>query len=1098
MRQASGERHGMSSSARRAITWAAWKARPAAIPVAFALIGLIWASAAAGESSTQPSSPSPQAEVPAALLARLRAQYIPEDANTPGTSESDKVRRYKAILREGGYAEKLYAQAPNLHEVRELMMAAAKGMATLEGTDEARQVLLDIARRLANSPAPPESRVVADTLLMRTRLDDLANCPAEAADEVGAFVARYRGTPGEAKALVAAAELCRIADADSPRKTYLRLLSKRHCGDLGIVEYLQAQGLNPNAGRLVSAKLALLDGSTLTLPRDTLGKFTVLHFWTMAKSGLIGKTSRGDFDYLALHQSFRKDGGEIVSMNLDEDRQRVARFIRDECKGMDWPQTCSGLGLKDPMFRRYFTPTMPAYWLVGPGGRLISDAYRGRGGQEWSSFSNSVRRALPQFREMTLRMPYYRSGEFLLDSPEPAQFAPPGAADIPAERLDELRRKAIRPPVLGLDKDKRAAAFRETLELGRAIEQKYPQAASLPVVRGMMLVAARWLATETPDKAGAKQAQDIAAQILDSKAQGPPRLLAEYVRASGELAGDGISQEDSAGRINALVKKHAGGDLKWAAAIFGVMLATECGDEETLAALVEALGGQVDGHPEVRGFLRGYCNENVDARTRQGQPRSTPESPSPWEVRGELPLLDGGTLRLEDLKGKMVVIHFWFTACPAITPELIAARTRIDRKTKEKRVLLPADLSPDPRYDMVIVGVNLDRSREDVEEYLERHEEYKDWIHVFSGLGRDDPLARELDIYGVPRSVLLDREGKIYRWGCPSQAISGIRYQVFAPPTDPTAKPPAKPVPGKSKIASAEAPVADLPKEISLGLGGKLAVKLALVPAGEVSIGSPSNDRWALGDEEPQQRRYLTKPFYMGVHHVTRGQFAAFVRQTDYKTDAEREGWSFVWNGSWQKVEGASWRKCGFDQGDGHPVVCVSWNDAVEFCNWLGRTSGKAVRLPTETQWEYACRAGTLTPFPWGARPEGGNGWCNAADLSAAGAAGDKRFPGLASFDWDDGHVYTSPVGKFKANAFGLHDMTGNAWQWCSDWYGLYAIRYRSRGVDPIGPPAGTYRLARGGSWKSGPDYCRSAVRRKALPAASTNTVGFRVVVEAP
>ena len=1099
MRQTSGMLHGKGLSR-----------RPAAILVAFALIWLICASTQAGEPSTMPTSPAAQAEVPAALLARLRAQYIPEEADTPDTSESDKVRRYQAILREGGYAEKLYAQAPNLHEVREVMMAAAKGMATLEGTDEARQVLLDIARRLANSAAPPESRVVADMLLMRARLDELAERPAEATDEIAAFAARYKGTPGEAKALVAAAELCRVADADSARTTYLRLLSEKHFSEPGIIEYLQAQGQNANAGRLVSARLTLLDGSTLKLPRDTLGKFTVIHFWTMDKNGLVGQTSRGDSSYLTLYQSLRKDGMEIVSINLDEDRQRVARFIRDQCKGMDWPQTCSGLGLKDPMFQRYSSPTMPAYWLVGPDGRMTADTYRGRGGQQLSSFSRTVLKAQVEFAELVARMPYYRSGEFLLELPEPAQSAPPGADDVPAEQIDQLRRKMLFPPVPAPDKNKQAAAFREALELGRTIEQKYPQAANLPVVRCAMLVAARWLATQTPDKAFAKQAQEIAAQIMDSKAQGPARLLAEYVRLSGELAGDGISQADSVGRIDAFVKEYAGGDLNWAAGVLGVMLATECGDEGARVALVEELRGYVEQNPKVRGFLRDYCNENVDASATKLRPVA--RGSAPLKVRGELPLLGGGKLRLEDLKGKLVVIHFWSTACPAITPKLIAANTRLDRTTKTMRVVLPADLSPDPRYDMVIIGVNLDRSRDDVEKYLSQHPEYKDWVHVFSGLGRDDPLARELDIYGVPRSMLLDREGKIYQWGYPGQVTTGIRYQVFAPPPgSPPPSPPPKPLPTRreSKTASGgPAPAsawpagAELPKAISLDLGGKIAMKLVLIPAGEVLMGSVTADKSHPNNEEAPQRRYLTIPFYMGVHHVTRGQFAAFVQQTNYKTEAERQGWALLWKDGWQKVEGASWRKCGFDQEDDHPVVCVSWNDAVEFCNWLGKTTGRNVCLPTETQWEYACRAGTETLYPWGASCEDGKGWCNAADRSAAraaaGAAGDKKLPGLASFDWDDGYVFTSPVGKFKANALGLYDMTGNAWQWCSDWYGSYNVRGRSGAYDSIGPESGTYRVTRGGSWNSGPDFCRPTARRPEPPAASTNALGFRVVVVAP
>jgi formylglycine-generating enzyme required for sulfatase activity len=429
------------------------------------------------------------------------------------------------------------------------------------------------------------------------------------------------------------------------------------------------------------------------------------------------------------------------------------------------------------------------------------------------------------------------------------------------------------------------------------------------------------------------------------------------------------------------------------------------------------------------------------------------------------------------------MIHFWSTACPAFAaPEMRGAR----------------GMAPDAAFELAVVGVNLDRSREEVEKYLSRHDEYKGWIHVFSGRGQDDPFARELDVYGLPRSVLLDRNGSIYRWGRPAQ-MPNIDYRMMAPrPKDqplparggPKAAPGGPAPDTAEKAGSAEAAVDNLPKEISLDLGGKAAMKLALIAAGEFRMGSLPTDKGHFDDEEPARRRIFTKPFYMGVHHVTRGQFAAFVRQADYKTEAEREGWALVWNGAWRKVEGASWRKCGFDQDDDHPAVCVSWNDAVEFCNWLGRTSGRTVRLPTEAQWEYACRAGTETTYPWGQRPEDGNGWCNGADRSAA-----KKFQGLTIFEWYDGYVFTSPSGKFKANECGLYDMTGNAWQWCSDWYEAHKPRDAK---DQTGPASGTYRVTRGGSWNSGPDYCRPAARRQESPATRTNMVGFRVVVEAP
>jgi len=1032
----------------------------------------------AGEPSSKPAPPAIQPAVPAALLARLHAQYIPEEAKTPDISESDKVRRYQAILREGGWAERQYANAPNLHEVREVMMVAAKGLATLEGSVEARELLTEIARRLANSSAPPENRVVAEMLLVRERIEELGGCPAEGADEVAAFVARYRGTPGEPKAMLSAAELCRVAEADAARNSYLRQLSEKHFSTPGVSEFLEDEGANPYLGRLMTARLTRLDGSALTLPRDTLGKFTVVYFWSMVKSGMGDRDAKGAFSFLPLYKSLRDAGVQFVGVNLDADRARVANFVRDVGEGMDWAQTCSGLGLKDPTFQHYPAPTLPAYWLVGPDGRVISNNFV-RGVQQWPQFCDSISRLLTLFDEMPLRMPCYRSGEFLLDLPEP-EAAPPGAADVPSAQLDELRRKVVLPPALGLGRDKRAVAFREALELGRAIEEKYPKAANLSAVRISMLVAALWLANETGDKARAKQAREIASRIVESKVGGSSQLLADYVRVSGELAGGEFSRQEQARRIDGFVEKHAGGELNWAACILGGVLAAECGDEETRTTLVGELVGCVDRHPKVRGFLRDFCNVNVDARTTLAQPQ--PGSPmmatAPREIRGALPLLGGGTQLVQDLKGKVVMLHFWSIACPAFThPDTPARGMR-------------------PDEDMAVIGVNLDRSREDVEKYLKQHKECEGWIHVFSGLGQNDPLARELDVHGLPRTALLDRDGEIYLWGRPGR-MNNLDYRM------PARRPKDRPLPPRNgaragtdgatprsaaQAGSLEAPLDKFPKEISLNLGGKVAMRLAFLPAGSFRIGSPPTEKGRFDDEVPQRREF-TKPFYMGIYHVTRGQFAAFVRQANYKTEAEREGWALVWNGVWRKVEGASWRNCGFDQDDDHPVVCVSWNDAVEFCNWLGQTTGRTVRLPTEAQWEYACRAGTETTYPWDPRREDGNGWCNAADQSAA-----RKFPGQPAFTWDDRYAYTSPAGKFKANAFGLYDMAGNAWQWCADWY---EYSYSREARDACGPAAGMYRVTRGGSWHSGPDYCRTAVRRKEPPAARNNILGFRVVVEA-
>ena len=295
-------------------------------------------------------------------------------------------------------------------------------------------------------------------------------------------------------------------------------------------------------------------------------------------------------------------------------------------------------------------------------------------------------------------------------------------------------------------------------------------------------------------------------------------------------------------------------------------------------------------------------------------------------------------------------------------------------------------------------------------------------------------------------------------------------------------------------------------KQITNSIG----MKLTLIPAGEFMMGNGESaeataaffnknysgwflDAYILNDEYPQHRVRITKPFYLGTYHVTRGQFRQFVNDTGYKTDAEKakkpgaDGWNpdkkaFDFN------EKYSWRNVGFQQTDEHPVVNVSWNDAVAFCKWLSRKEGKTYRLPTEAEWEYACRAGTTTRYSSGDDPE---------TLSKVGNVGDATF--RAKFpDWagaikaSDGYVFTAPVGQFKPNAFGLYDMHGNAEQWCSDWYGAEYYG-KSPADDPTGPGRGDLRVVRGGSWGGWSVNALSAKRGWIMPFLRNLNTGFRV-----
>jgi len=217
---------------------------------------------------------------------------------------------------------------------------------------------------------------------------------------------------------------------------------------------------------------------------------------------------------------------------------------------------------------------------------------------------------------------------------------------------------------------------------------------------------------------------------------------------------------------------------------------------------------------------------------------------------------------------------------------------------------------------------------------------------------------------------------------------------------------------------------------LDLELAAGVKMKLVKVPAGQFHMGSAKRQRIHDDREHPQHLVVISRDFHMGTCEVTRGQFAAFVEATGYLTQAEREGWAFAWDGRiWDKVDGASWKKVGFEQTDDHPVVCVSFDDTIAFCRWLTEKTGHKILLPTEAQYEYAARAGTTTIFPWGDNWEDGKGWANAADET-----GRKRFRGWRTFPWEDGHVFTAPVATYRANAFGLHDMTANVWEWTADW----------------------------------------------------------------
>ena len=269
--------------------------------------------------------------------------------------------------------------------------------------------------------------------------------------------------------------------------------------------------------------------------------------------------------------------------------------------------------------------------------------------------------------------------------------------------------------------------------------------------------------------------------------------------------------------------------------------------------------------------------------------------------------------------------------------------------------------------------------------------------------------------------------------------------------------------------ATAEAPPPDMVK----------------IPAGAFLMGS--HDR---SPDEAPVHEVTVAAFWIDRYEVTVKAFGAFVAATGYRTEAERFGWSGVFDiarGAWTRADGADWRH---PEGPGswappeEPVTQVSWNDAVAFARWAGK------RLPTEAEWEYAARGGLAgRTYAWGdeLRPAGrvmANWWQGVFPDRDTG---------------EDGYRGRAPVGRFPPNGYGLYDVIGNVWEWCSDWYD--AAYYRgSPASRPRGPRAGRERVMRGGSWMCSENFCsnyRVASRSHATPDSGLDNLGFRCARDA-
>jgi formylglycine-generating enzyme required for sulfatase activity len=263
------------------------------------------------------------------------------------------------------------------------------------------------------------------------------------------------------------------------------------------------------------------------------------------------------------------------------------------------------------------------------------------------------------------------------------------------------------------------------------------------------------------------------------------------------------------------------------------------------------------------------------------------------------------------------------------------------------------------------------------------------------------------------------------------------------------------------------------PAELAQDFTNSVGMKLVLIPAGSFTMGSPKEERWH-EDDEAQHRVEITRPFYMGIYVVTQEEYVQVTKK-------ENPSWFSSAGGGKDRVAGLDTSR--------FPVEQVYWEDADAFCQALSRLdtrkpAGWVYRLPTEAEWEYACRARTQTAFHYG----------DALSSAQANFDGNYPYGGAAK---DKYLERTTRVGSYEPNAFGLYDMHGNVYQWCQDWYDAHYYA-NSPAKDPPGPDKTVHRALRAGSWYSGGHNCRAAHRSWLTPGGRINDVGFRVVCVPP
>lgn len=271
--------------------------------------------------------------------------------------------------------------------------------------------------------------------------------------------------------------------------------------------------------------------------------------------------------------------------------------------------------------------------------------------------------------------------------------------------------------------------------------------------------------------------------------------------------------------------------------------------------------------------------------------------------------------------------------------------------------------------------------------------------------------------------------------------------------------------------------------------------RMVVIPAGEFTMGSPVAEAGRGVDEGPQ-RQVAVALYALGRSEVTVAEFRRFAEESGYRTEAERDARAqgcsgFIYADPLSAGLGSqavtSWRSPGLTQAESHPVLCVSWNDARAYAQWLSKKTAKRYRLPSEAEWEYAARAGSVSARYWGEDPGQACRFANVADQSRFQTWGFGQ-----RHECTDGHYFTAPAGGYSPNRFGLHDMLGNVWEWTEDcWNASYAGAPADGSAWLAGDCA--QRVSRGGSWSTVPRFARSATRYRNNADHRDNLTGFRL-----